>query len=522
MYPLTILLLSLLPIAYGRIDPTSDLHIVNKVISPDGFSRSTVLAGKTAASGSFPGPLIAGFKGANFKLNVINSLTDSSMVRGTSIHWHGLFQSGTPWADGPVGVTQCPIIPGQSFLYDFKVPHQAGTFWYHSHYSTQYCDGLRGALVVYDPMDPHRQEYDIDDDDTVITLADWYHTPAPSAGIIPIANSTLINGKGRYPGGYPSPLAVISVRKDLRYRFRLIAISCEANYVFSIDKHTMTVIEADGVNVQPLTVDSIQIFAGQRYSFVLKANQSVDNYWIRAKPSNSTAFSGFDGGANSAILRYQDAPIRSPNTTQAPNSNLLLETSLHPLVSPAAPGVPIVGAADVSLNLDIVADFDILKFIVNGAVYIPPTVPVLLQILSGAKKAQDLFPVGTIYTLPRNKVIEVSIPGGTVGAPHPFHLHGHAFSVVRSAGNSTYNFVNPIQRDVVSTGGATTDNVTIRFTTDNPGPWIFHCHIDWHLELGLAIVFAEDVPDVAKFNPPSAWDRLCPSFDVANPDGNLA
>jgi iron transport multicopper oxidase len=59
-------------------------------------------------------------------------------------------------------------------------------------------------------------------------------------------------------------------------------------------------------------------------------------------------------------------------------------------------------------------------------------------------------------------------------------LHGHAFSVVRSAGNSSYNFVDPIIRDVVTIGN-TGDNVTIRFFTDNPGPWFFHCHIDWHL-----------------------------------------
>lgn len=48
-------------------------------------------------------------------------------------HWHGFFQSGSSWADGPVGVTQCPISPGNAFLYKFKVPDQAGTFWYHSH-----------------------------------------------------------------------------------------------------------------------------------------------------------------------------------------------------------------------------------------------------------------------------------------------------------------------------------------------------------------------------------------------------
>ena len=49
-------------------------------------------------------------------------------------HWHGLFQKGTAWADGPVGVTQCPIAPGNSFDYQFTAVNQAGTYWYHSHY----------------------------------------------------------------------------------------------------------------------------------------------------------------------------------------------------------------------------------------------------------------------------------------------------------------------------------------------------------------------------------------------------
>jgi iron transport multicopper oxidase len=48
------------------------------------------------------------------------------------------------------------------------------------------------------------------------------------------------------------------------YRFRLVSISCDPNYFFSIDSHSMTVIEADGNNVQPLVVDSIQIFAGKQ------------------------------------------------------------------------------------------------------------------------------------------------------------------------------------------------------------------------------------------------------------------
>lgn len=53
------------------------------------------------------------------------------------------------------------------------------------------------------------------------------------------------------------------------YRFRLVSLSCDPNYTFSIDGHNLTIIEVDGVNTQPYVVDSIQIFAGQRYSFVV-------------------------------------------------------------------------------------------------------------------------------------------------------------------------------------------------------------------------------------------------------------
>lgn len=79
----------------------------------------------------------------------------------------------------------------------------------------------------------------------------------------------LINGLGRYDGGPTSPLSVITVVQGQKYRFRLIAISCDPNFVFSIDGHNMTIIEADGVETQPLLVDSIQIYAAQRYSFIV-------------------------------------------------------------------------------------------------------------------------------------------------------------------------------------------------------------------------------------------------------------
>ncbi len=65
----------------------------------------------------------------------------------TSIHWHGINQRNTTWMDGVMGVSQCAIPPGGNFTYEFTIVDQRGTFWYHSHLSVQYSDGLFGPLV---------------------------------------------------------------------------------------------------------------------------------------------------------------------------------------------------------------------------------------------------------------------------------------------------------------------------------------------------------------------------------------
>lgn len=108
--------------------------------------------------------------------------------------------------------------------------------------------------------------------------------------------------------------------------------------------------------------------------------------------------------------------------------------------------------------------------------------------------------------------------------------------MIRSAGSDTYNYDNPVRRDVVSIG-STGDNVTIRFTTDNPGPWIMHwyvtcaplfhhsendpsrshSHIDWHLREGFALVFAEGTRDMISNNVDpvnAAWENLCPTYNA--------
>ena len=144
-------------------------------------------------------------------------------------------------------------------------------------------------------------------------------------------------------------------------------MSCFPSYNFTIDGHNMTVIEADGVETEPYTVDNLQVFAGlftsylwksnlmkhplflfyrmtaQRYSVIVTADQPVDNYWIRAIPSagNATTVNGMlapsseilffnpSVGVNSAILRYDGAQNVEPTSTPLTITNYFNEGNLH-------------------------------------------------------------------------------------------------------------------------------------------------------------------------------------------------
>ncbi|KAF7336444.1 Multicopper oxidase [Mycena sanguinolenta] len=504
----------------ATVGPVGDILVANASVTLDGTTRPAVLSG-----GQFPGTTIIGNKGDRFQLNVVNNQFDPRMLQSTSIHWHGIFQNGTASYDGAAFITQCPIAHGNSFLYDFTV-NQAGTFWYHSHLSTQYCDGLRGPMVVYDPQDPYLGYYDVDDESTVLTLADWYHTLAKQATGTPAPDSTLIQGLGRTATTLTAPLGVLTVQQGLRYRIRLINIACSPNYVFQIDGHTnLTIIEADGITTKPYTVDQITIFAGQRYSFILNANQAVGNYCalkiscpyvcaelmvtsigIRANPSAGTK--GFAGGINSAILRYVGAANADPTSTQDVSTNAFVEANMRPLDSPGAPLTPVSSgtpAKSFNFAISVVGIFPRLPFAHGTSSHTACTLAGERQIRDERRllrptyhpsAAADSFRSGgrTIASPHRLRIPPSQgqrHPGvdprrrtgpslSLTALKHPFHLHGHAFDVVRSAGSSVYNYVDPPRRDVVSTGNAG-DNVTIRFVTNNDGP---------------------------------AWDDLCPAYNA--------
>lgn len=92
-----------------------DFNISRGVIAPDGYEKRVLLV-----NDQFPGPLIEANWGDWIEVKVTNSISEEP-AEGTTIHWHGFLQTGTPWMDGVPGVTQCPIPPGHSFTYRVNI-----------------------------------------------------------------------------------------------------------------------------------------------------------------------------------------------------------------------------------------------------------------------------------------------------------------------------------------------------------------------------------------------------------------
>lgn len=286
--------------------------------SPDCVRKLAV-----TVNGGTPGPTIRAAQGDTVVVTVKNSL----MTENVAIHWHGIRQIGTPWADGTEGVTQCPILPGETFEYRFVVD-RPGTYMYHAHYGMQRSAGLNGMIIV-SPAEPEPFSYDGEHD---VFLNDWWHksTYEQAAGLasVPIEwvgepKSLLINGRGRFncsalaaSGGAAaacnatSPdcaVQVFAVVPGRTYRFRIGSVTSLSALNFEIEGHPMTVVEADGHYVKPFVVKNLNIYSGETYSVLIKADQDPNrNYWLASnvvsrKPSTptGTAVLSYYGGRSS-------------------------------------------------------------------------------------------------------------------------------------------------------------------------------------------------------------------------------
>ncbi|HEY7033150.1 MAG TPA: multicopper oxidase domain-containing protein, partial [Thermomicrobiales bacterium] len=196
---------------------------------------------------------------------------------GTTIHWHGLDVS--PAMDGPAGLNQAPVEPGETFTYDF-VATPAGTRWYHSHtdVATQVMLGLYGSFIV----EPKHGGTHYDRDDTYV-LSEWDNelTPAVASGAAPRGprdqalsggafgtDEFLMNGKMH------EAIPPIVVKEGDEVLLRLINAGTLA-HPFHTHGHSFKIVATDGNPVPAaaqMTKDTVLIAPGERYDLAFEAN----------------------------------------------------------------------------------------------------------------------------------------------------------------------------------------------------------------------------------------------------------
>lgn len=119
-----------------------EIHLTAGKANPTGAGFRDVIL----VNGTFTGPTLHLERGDNVEFLVRNYLRED-----TAVHFHGITQSVSPWADGTPGIAQKPIRPGSSYLYRWQAD-EAGVFFYHAHSRGQLMDGMYGAIII-DPGD---------------------------------------------------------------------------------------------------------------------------------------------------------------------------------------------------------------------------------------------------------------------------------------------------------------------------------------------------------------------------------
>ncbi|KAG1143448.1 hypothetical protein G6F37_001552 [Rhizopus arrhizus] len=469
-----------------------DWNVTYTTANPDGlFERKVV-----GVNGKWPVPPVEANINDTLVINVHNSLDTY-----TAVHPHGMFQNNTGYMDGPVGVTQCPIAPGQNLTYEFTL-HQHGSYWLHSHYMGQYMDGFRTTFVIHNTNETYQY-----DEDVTIPFQDWYHEQSTT-------NIGIFLNENNPTGAEPVPQSGFlfnSVNDSLTftpgktYRLRLINMSGFSMFYFSIDGHSMDIIEIDGVETERKTVQSVYLTAAQRISVLVTAKNTTDtNYYMHAD-MNTDMFDTIpeDLLSNLTIPLYYNA---SHNNFGANEDVGMASTFDDMVLSPVLVEKAVPFDHQVNLTFDFQVTTDgINRGMFNEVPYLSPKVPALNTLLTQGNYSLDAAvygPQSQAFILEHLEMVEIVLNNLDAGS-HPFHLHGHVFQMV-GRGSGVYSgntsevewfLDNPARRDTVSVPAESF--VIIRFRADNPGVWFFHCHIEWHLESGLAAVFVE-APAVAQ------------------------
>lgn len=419
-----------------------------------------------AYNGQIPGPELRLKEGERVRMVLSNALSEP-----TTIHWHGVDVPNR--MDGVPGITQKPVQPGGTFVYEFKA-QPAGTRWYHTHFQEhrQLDLGLYAPLII-EPAQPDPFPFDRE---YTLVLDDWAtgtgrplpSTPEGTAGgrgrmggmmgggmgrmmqgmmggsHAPAYDTMTINGKA-YPATQP-----LKVRKGERVRLRLINASADHTHVIRLTSHRLQVTHTDGNPlVQAVEVDALPIAPSERYDIQILVDQPGAWFLYCTQP-------GHAGAGEQVLVVYEGYEEAKPDS-------------------------PVEGVAGLSLwRYGLGRSKEILP---------PPSGQerTFNLTLSGGMMGSDIWTInGKRYPdtdplrLRKGDRARVRLGNMSMEA-HPMHLHGQSFKVLAVNGR---RLPAPLVKDSVDVE-AHMGSADIEFTAHNPGDWFFHCHKPMHMEGGM-------------------------------------
>ncbi|NOZ78542.1 MAG: copper resistance system multicopper oxidase [Acidobacteria bacterium] len=528
-----------------------DLFVAHRDLTVGGRAGRAIMV-----NGQVPGPLIRLFEGEDVVIRVRNELDES-----TSIHWHGIL---LPFEmDGVPGVAYRGIAPGETFTYRFPV-RQSGTYWYHSHTGLQEQLGHFGPLVV----EPSRPEPFAYDRELVIMLSDWtfenpykvlaklkkmgsyynfqkrtlgdfFHdtstdgfgatvkdrlawgrmrmSPTDIADITGYTYTYLVNGLA--PGDNWTGL----FKPGERVRLRIINAATQSYFNFRIPGLPLTVVAADGQNVEPVTVAEMQLPVAETYDVIVEPGDRA--YTIFAESMDRSGFGrgtlapragmsapvpplrkrpvrtmvdmgmempGMEMGADKAGSKPMQGMARK-GKRPAPGMGVWYgpvvgrhgpddhgpENSSIPTLLRDRLGEPGIGLADVGHRVLVYTDlerldddFDERPVDRHIELHLTGNMERYIWGFDGKKFSETDHPI-EFHNGERLRLVMVN----DTMMEHPIHLHGMWMELENGHGRRIP------RKHTVSVKPA--ERLSVLISVDAPGRWAFHCHLLYHMDAGM-------------------------------------
>ncbi len=539
-----------------------DLEVTRAPITIDGKGSNAI-----AVNGHVPAPLLRWREGDDVTLRVTNHLRGHD----TSIHWHGILLPNP--MDGVPGLTYAGIKPGETFIYRFPVK-QVGTYWYHSHSGLQEQLGHFGPIII----DPRGNDPVASDREYVVVLSDWtFGNPDHLYSKLKKMGASL-NFQKRTVGDFfgdqtsfkdrrmwgrmrmsPTDIADITgatytyllngqssadnwtalFEPGERVRLRIINASAMTTFDVRIPGLPLTVVQADGLNVQPVETDEFRIGVAETYDVIVQPEQA-EAFTLMCETADRSGFvratlapqsdmeatipprrprplltmkdmgMAHEGMDHAAMGRGETEQLPAVPDPHAGHDMPAMDPSpgVQRHDHPSGPGVanramqPTNRLAEAGTGLDDaphrVLVYAALRSLDPTPDQRPPGREIELHLTGNMERYMWSFD-GKKYSqgaesivLHKGERVRMTFVNDTMMS-HPIHLHGMFFDVASGAADHRPRkhtlLVKPAEK------------VSIDVTADALGEWVLHCHLMYHMHAGMFRVVSVREADHSMHHP---------------------